>query len=148
MGNVQDTQAGDPNSHNGNATPSRPAPVVSPGSSVYPSLSDGDHDYEILRPGNTPSRPAPPAPHPPVIAHQNSTHTLTSNFHGLDGVPFIVNPKFLSSSNDKVTYYRLLSLSYNNLIFLQTQFPVIKARTMQQLMKDYDYNFAVERQTS
>lgn len=31
--------------------------------------------------------------------------------------------------------------------YLQAQFPVVKARTMQQLLKDYDYNFAVERQT-
>lgn len=101
MGNVQDTQSGDPNAQNGNATPSRPAPVVSP---VYPSLNNGDHDYEILlRPGNTPSRPAPPAPpRHPVVAHQNSTHTLSSNFHGLDGVPFVVNPKFLNSNSDRV----------------------------------------------
>lgn len=98
MGNVQDTQSGEhPTAQNGNATPSRPAPVVSPNSSVYPSLNDGD--YEILRHGSTPSRPAP---HPPVIAHQNSTHTLSCNFHGLDGVPFIVNPKFLNSTSDKV----------------------------------------------
>lgn len=99
MGNVQDTQSN--NEQNGNATPSRPAPGVSP---IYPSLHNGgDHDYEILRHGNTPSRPAPRPP-APVLPHQNSTHnTLSSNFHGLDGVPFIVNPKFFNSPSDRVS---------------------------------------------
>lgn len=141
MGNVQDTQSGEQNAqNNGNAIPSRPAPM-------YPVLNNGDHDYEILRPGNTPSRPAPPAPRPPQIAHQNSTHTLSSNFHGLDGVPFIVNPKFFNSSSDKVNN-AFFNIKENEYFFsLQTQFPTIKARTMQQLLKDYDYNFAVERQS-
>lgn len=116
MGNVQDTQSGDHTAQNGNATPSRPAPVVSPGSSVYPSLTDSDHDYEILRHGNTPSRPAP---QPPVITHQNSTHTLSSNFHGLDGVPFVVNPKFLHSSSEKVSvfFYSQLEKLYSKIFY-------------------------------
>lgn len=140
MGNVQDTQS---HEQNGNATPSRPAPVVSP---IYPSLhSGGDHDYEILRPGNTPSRPAPRPPAP--VTHQNSTHTLSSSFHGLDGVPFIVNPKFFNSSSDRVSGEESTTKSNINFVFLQAQFPIIKARTMQQLLKDYDYNFAVERQS-
>lgn len=104
MGNVQDTQTGDSPNQNGNLIPSRPAP-----SPVYPSLSDGDHDYEILRPGSTPSRPAPPAPRPPVD-RQISTHTMSSSFHALDGVPFIVNPKFLNSSTDRVGVERFEQL--------------------------------------
>lgn len=107
MGNAQDTQSGAVNGQNGIQTPPErpPRPTVShTGSSVYPSLNDGDHDYEILRPGHTPSRPAPPTPHPP-FTHQHSTHTL-SNFHALDGVPFIVNPKFLNSTTpNKVSIY-------------------------------------------
>lgn len=105
MGNAQDS--GELSGHNGTSSPPERPPRPSqayPGSPMYPSLQDGDHDYEILRPGHTPSRPAPPTPRPPPVAHQNSVHTLSnSNFHSLDGVPFVVNPKFFASAaGDKV----------------------------------------------
>ncbi|CAG9856384.1 unnamed protein product [Phyllotreta striolata] len=135
MGNVQDSQQGD-------APPERPPKpnAMSPGGvpAAYPSL-DTDHDYEILRPGAYPSMPAGPgapirpAPKPPAapVQHQNSTNTLGSSYtSGLDGVPFVVNPKFVTGSNAD-----------------RFQFPRIKARTMQQILKDYDYPFTVERQT-
>ncbi|XP_023016818.2 multivesicular body subunit 12-like Mvb12 isoform X2 [Leptinotarsa decemlineata] len=139
MGNVQDSQA-DPNS---NSTPPQRPPkpnAMSPGgvNPMYPALSDNNHDYEILRPGGYPSTPvAPggpirPAPKPPgAVPHQNSTQTLVITYqNGLDGVPFIINPKFLASNSGD-----------------RFQFPRIKARTMQQILKDYDYPFTVERQT-
>lgn len=94
MGNVQD---------NGSSVPPERPPKpnsLSPGN-VYPSL--GENDYEILRPTGPispnvgPMRPAPKPPTPMV--HQNSTHTLGSFHNGLDGVPFIINPKFLTSSS-------------------------------------------------
>lgn len=104
MGNVQSDSHS--NGQNGKSPVSRPAPPP-PVSGNYPSLDDGDHDYEILSPGpgyNIPNRPAPSKP--PVVTHQFSTHTLTSNYSGLEGVPFIVNPKFLPSGNsEKVRNY-------------------------------------------
>ncbi|KAJ8957606.1 hypothetical protein NQ314_006532 [Rhamnusium bicolor] len=133
MGNVQDSQS----NSDGQFPPERPPKTVStpPSNPMYPSLGESDHDYEILRPGypsvspSGPTRPAPKPPAPPV-PHQNSTHTLGTFHNGLEGVPFIVNPKCLTSSSaDKF------------------QFPRIKAKTMQQILKDYDYPFTVERQT-
>lgn len=106
MGNIQDTQNnqtanGGQNGRNQN--------VAKPTPSAYPNLNtDEDHDYEILAPGPgyIPVRPAPPRPpHNPTVHHQHSTHTLTSNFSGLEGVPFVINPKFLpSGSGDKVKF--------------------------------------------
>lgn len=82
-----------------NVVPPRPAPPV-PNANVYPNLDNGDHDYEILNPPGFPTRPAPK---PPAVTHQHSTHTLSNNLNGLEGVPFIINPRFLTSSNnDKV----------------------------------------------
>ncbi|KAJ8919056.1 hypothetical protein NQ315_016962 [Exocentrus adspersus] len=137
MGNVQDSQANpDSNGRNDNTgsyppeRPPKPAPL-SPNSPMYPSLGNSDHDYEILRPGYPPSGPVRPAPKPPAppVPHQHSTHTLSIS-HALDGVPFVVNPKFItSSSTDKF------------------QFPRIKAKSMQQILREYDYPFTVERQT-
>ncbi|XP_072393257.1 multivesicular body subunit 12B [Diabrotica undecimpunctata] len=137
MGNVQDSQA----NSNDQFPPERPPKpnVIPTGVPVYPPLANTDHDYEILRPGAYPSvlpggpgGPTRPAPKPPApVQHQNSTHTMNGPSHmGLDGVPFIVNPKFLTTSNQD-----------------RFQFPRIKARTMQQLIKDYNYPFTVERQT-
>ncbi|KAF2894345.1 hypothetical protein ILUMI_11823 [Ignelater luminosus] len=130
MGNVQDSES--ESGQNGNNRPPErpPKPAPPPTSSVYPTIADNiDHDYEILNPdfNNRPSRPAPTRPAP--LTPGQSTHTLLSAQGGLDGVPFIINPRFMNMANpDKV------------------QLPVIKTRTMQQLMKDYDYSFAVERQ--
>lgn len=100
MGNVQDAQShGTPNS--------RPAPAIPTGGSVYPNIGNdgGDHDYEILKPPGYPIAPSRPAPRPPPnVPTQDSSNNLGSNTGtNLDGVPFIVNPKFLNSSqNDRV----------------------------------------------
>lgn len=99
MGNVQNNGASAPQS-----PPERPPKPnsLSP-DSVYPSLGGSDHDYEILRPSGPvvpnvgPVRPAPKPPTP--ITQQNSTHTLGSFQNALDGVPFVINPKFLTSSS-------------------------------------------------
>ncbi|XP_050296703.1 multivesicular body subunit 12A [Anthonomus grandis grandis] len=121
--------------------PDRPPKPLSPntGGPVYPSLGEDD-DYEILRPGYNinpspgPIRPAPkpPAPGPPAhnnFQHQNSTHTLgNSCYPGLEGVPFIVNPKFLNSKDP------------------MSQIPKIRIKTMQQILMEYDYSFTTERQ--
>lgn len=83
-----------------NERSSRPAPAI-PQSRVYPPLEDNDPDYEILNPpGVIPTRPAPkpPAPNPPTT-NQHSTHTLSSQNNGLEGVPFVISPKFLNSTN-------------------------------------------------
>lgn len=128
MGNVQDKES--PSSPP--VRPPKPAGVASPTSPVYPSLSgdNSDHDYEILSPGPLgPRRPAPKPP-TPVVTHQNSTHTLSGTFGALEGVPFIVNPRFLNNGGG----------DRHNL-------PIIKAKTMSQLMSEYNYPFTVERQT-
>lgn len=141
MGNVQDTESTE-NSHN------LPAPKVptSFSSTVYPDLDKDDHDYEILNPGYVPARPAP---RPPVPASTGGSlpHMLTSTYNALEGVPFIINPRFMPSSNGNAVSIAGLGDRH---IFIsqlfQCQVPIIKARTMQQLMKDYDYSFTVERQ--
>ncbi|KAB0802487.1 hypothetical protein PPYR_04673 [Photinus pyralis] len=128
MGNVQDSEADQ--GHNGNKPPERPpkpAPYP-PTSSVYPNI-DSDHDYEILMPDyNRRSMPVRPAPLTPAQIGP-PTHTISPTQHSLAGVPFVINPKFLNAANSD-----------------KAQLPLIKARTMQQLMKDYNYSFSVERQ--
>lgn len=115
MGNVESGGQANP------SPPDRP-PKASPGSNrVYPPLgklttelcppflprypAGNDDDYEILRPGPGyvppgPIRPAPKPPGPahPGLQHQTSTHTLGSSHAGLEGVPFIVNPRFLTDN--------------------------------------------------
>lgn len=114
MGNVQDSQADEANSQNGRSyAPPRPAPPPpTRNPAAYPSL-EGDHDYEILNPPGPgfPNRPAPPRPFP-VIHHQHSIHTLTPGFSGLEGVPFIINPKFMMSSNTDGVSYFISAYSY------------------------------------
>lgn len=107
MGNVQDSES--ESGQNGNSRPPerppKPAPLP-PTSSVYPTIANnGDHDYEILNPdfNNRPSRPAPVRPAP--LTPGQSTHTLLSAQGGLDGVPFIINPRFMNMANpDKVIF--------------------------------------------
>lgn len=109
MGNAQDTEAA-PSNPNGYIAPSVKAPDRPPRSNqhMYPPLNEGDHDYEILNPpGYIPARPAPQPP----IANQHSTHSFNANFNGLEGVPFIINSRYVSTqSSDRV------SLVYNKTI--------------------------------
>lgn len=101
MGNAQDTEATPPNP-NGYSSPSMKPPdrPPKPNQSMYPNLNEGDHDYEILNPpGYVPARPAPQPP----VPNQHSTHTLNANFNGLEGVPFIINSRFITTQgNDRV----------------------------------------------
>lgn len=135
MGNVQDTQNNSPPE-----VPPRPNSISSPSSNsqFYPNISgDGsDHDYEMLLPNYTPSRPAPkpPAPLPPMnIPTQTACNTNTLSAHyGLEGVPFVLNSRLTGAGTGNV--------------FPQVQLPTIRARTMQQLNKDYHYDFRAERQ--
>lgn len=97
MGNVQDTESTE-NAHNRPAPERPPKPPSSLSGTVYPDLDNGDHDYEILNPGYVPARPAP---RPPTSASTggSATHMLTSTYNALEGVPFIINPRFMPSSN-------------------------------------------------
>ncbi|XP_017771221.1 PREDICTED: multivesicular body subunit 12A [Nicrophorus vespilloides] len=141
MGNIQ-TSNPSPSQSNGvighqkrgGAAP--PPPLPPKGTSMYPDLSDGDGDYEILNPIQTPSRPAPlpPSQYPlsPPLHVQNhpaahNTIGSTSNYAGLEGVPFALNPKFGNGSADKI------------------QLPIVKSRKMSELMRDYNYDFRLER---
>ncbi|KAK9884660.1 hypothetical protein WA026_007503 [Henosepilachna vigintioctopunctata] len=129
MGNVQDSHSNTCQTPQIPNRPPRPAPPPPVGNPTYPNLQEDDHDYEILLPGYP--QPRPPAPLPST-GPINSTQTMNSGSSNtaMEGVPFIINPKFLTSANaSKVTL------------------PVIKARSMQQLLKDYSYPFTIERQT-
>lgn len=72
----------------------------------YFRLSDGgDNDYEILLPDYKPIRPAP---HPPSPNRQYSTSTLQV-FHGLEGVPFVLNPKFAPGGSREMVKKKYIS---------------------------------------
>lgn len=120
MGNVQDGHS----NGDANTPPERPPRSGVPASNnpVYPSLGgDSDHDYEILMPPSGPTRPAPlpPAPAPPHLTHQGSVsncHTLGGATNGLEGVPFVINPRFsVASQKDKVV---ILVEHYNLILIL------------------------------
>ncbi|XP_045467495.1 multivesicular body subunit 12B [Harmonia axyridis] len=130
MGNVQDSEAPQASQpQTAPIRPPRPAPPPPIANPTYPNLQDDDHDYEILLPSYP--RPNQPAPNP-LPTSQNNTNTLniSNSYSAMEGVPFIINPNFLTSANaTKVTL------------------PTIKAKSMQQILKEYSYSFAVERQT-
>ncbi|XP_044757450.1 multivesicular body subunit 12B [Coccinella septempunctata] len=129
MGNVQDSEAASSQPQAAPNKPPRPAPPPPIANPSYPNLQDDDHDYEIL----LPSYPRPNQPPPvPTSTSQNNTNTLnvSNAFSAMEGVPFVINPAFLTSANaSKVTL------------------PSIKAKSMQQILRDYSYPFSVERQT-
>lgn len=112
MGNVQNTEQLSGYNNDNISTNSNDKPPERPprptGSPMYPHLNntDGDHDYEILHhPGYVPLRPAPQPP-TPREHQQSSTHTLSSNFNGLEGVPFVLNSKLQgANSSEKVNEY-------------------------------------------
>lgn len=141
MGNVQDTA----NSQDSPFSPTDPSRNRSPSQpSAYPTITDtsGDHDYEIIlpgypnpnpNPGYTPTRPAPGPPPAPVPATANAggyCNTL-GHYAALEGVPFVLNPKLTSSGNNS---------GLNGL-------PVVKVRTLNQLDREYHYDFRAERQS-
>lgn len=145
MGNVQIT-ADNPNMPSvipGEQPPAhtRPPPPPRPGAQpVYPPLAGdtaaaaNDHDYEMLLPNYQPNRPAPRPPvpaQPPVQPHNHHdrNYSTLAVFHGLEGVPFVLSSKLASGARDTC------------------KLPLVKARTMQQLMKDYNYDFSIERQS-
>ncbi|XP_049886090.1 uncharacterized protein LOC126380587 isoform X2 [Pectinophora gossypiella] len=118
-----------------------------------------DQDYEVLSPSYNikPTRPAPrppsavsPIPHGspnpslqgptspaahgrkkgPAPLPRNTIYSTLGGYNGLEGVPFVLNPKLRGLPSDALT-----------------QFPVIKQRTRFDLDRDYSYNFTAERQT-
>ncbi|KAJ0180909.1 hypothetical protein K1T71_002994 [Dendrolimus kikuchii] len=124
----------------------------------YPNIEEftSDHDYEALSPSYLvkPSRPAPrppsaksPVPQgspgggpkspggparkkgPAPLPRNTIYHTL-GGYNGMEGVPFVLNPKLRGLPSDNLT-----------------QLPSIKKRTRFELDRDYSYSFAVERQT-
>ncbi|XP_039288674.1 multivesicular body subunit 12B [Nilaparvata lugens] len=84
-------------------------------------------DYENLV-RVTPTRPAPkpPAPPPPSTT---SNYATIGNYQGLEGVPFMINPRYNFSTN-KTT----------------AEVPVIKRRTQFELEEEFGYDFRLERQ--
>ncbi|XP_026764283.1 uncharacterized protein LOC113522702 [Galleria mellonella] len=115
--------------------------------SSYPAVEEftTEHDYEALSPSYNvrPARPAPrPPPAPagpaagparkkgPAPLPKNPNYQTLGLYNGMDGVPFVLNPKLRGLPDDTLT-----------------QLPVIKRRTRFELDRDYSYNFAVERQT-
>lgn len=98
----------------------RPAPTP-PNGMAYPRLSP-THDYENLV---RPIRPAPPRPLP-----SHSAYATIASYHGLEGIPFILNPKLDGSSSVNSPGY-----------------PAVKVKTKYQLDKEYEYDFRLEKQT-
>jgi len=67
----------------------RPAPRIP--TSAFNDESP-THDYEnLIRP--TPKRPAPPPP-----PTNQSNYSTIASYHGLEGIPFILNPKLVNNS--------------------------------------------------
>uniref|UniRef100_A0A023F2H4 Multivesicular body subunit 12A n=1 Tax=Triatoma infestans TaxID=30076 RepID=A0A023F2H4_TRIIF len=94
--------------------PQRPAPPVpSPHSNILP-----------------PSRPNPP-PRPPQPAPPSNYGTL-SQYHGLEGIPFVLHPS-LQLLCDKQP---LLQISH------------LKGKTKEEIDKEYYYDFRLERQST
>lgn len=98
MGNVQDSEATQSQPQSAPIRPPRPAPPPPITNPSYPNLQDDDHDYEILLPSYP--RPSQPAPYPPTTS-QNNTNTLnvSNSYSAMEGVPFVINPQFLTSAN-------------------------------------------------
>nr|XP_018902664.1 PREDICTED: multivesicular body subunit 12A [Bemisia tabaci] len=101
--------------------PPRASPAVN-GNSFLASNSQNGDDYERL----VELRPSRPAPNPPP-----SMYGTIASFQGLEGVPFILNPKI----DDSFILDSMKGL------------PVIKAKTKYEIDKEYDYDFRLERQT-
>lgn len=133
MGNVQEGQSVNGAATNGNSAVISPPPrPPRAGEGAYPNL-DANGDYEILsHPGgvspSVPNRPSRPAPPTPTVV--NATGTLGGMGSALDGVPFILNSKFSFAGQNK-----------------QVALPTFKGKTKQQILSEYSYSFAVERQT-
>lgn len=99
MGNVQDSEAPQASQpQTAPIRPPRPAPPPPIANPTYPNLQDDDHDYEILLPSYP--RPNQLAPNP-LPTSQNNTNTLniSNSYSAMEGVPFIINPNFLTSAN-------------------------------------------------
>lgn len=126
MGNVQDT------ANSQDSTPFRSNDLPKSPSS-YPKITNpaDDHDYEIINPHYTPSRPAPGPPASPaaVITNTAGSCNTLGTYAALEGVPFVLNSRLTGTVN---------SPGLNAL-------PVIRARPMNQLDTHYNYDFRAER---
>lgn len=132
MGNVQDTALNQETPNNfPPEVPKRTKPVSPSQPTAYPKLSDtgSDHDYEIILPNRTPIRPAPGPPMPATTNSTASSNTL-GTYAALEGVPFVLNSR-LQGGNANVAG--------------QSSIPVVCARTMSQLDREYHYDFRAER---
>lgn len=139
MGNVQDTQSNSvfhqelPNTAGSPPeVPRRTKPATPPGDS-----GAIDHDYEILLPSYTPVRPAPvpPMPAQPLGASDQGHSPPCGTLHahtGLEGVPFVLSPRLQAGGAQAQG---------------AAPIPHVRARSMAQLDKDYNYDFRVERHT-
>ncbi|CAH2100388.1 unnamed protein product [Euphydryas editha] len=109
-----------------NVKPARPAPrpptrspaPASPGRPTSPS------------PSPSPAHPPAPRRKGPAPLPKLCNYQTLSGYSGMEGVPFLLNPKLRGLPSDALT-----------------QLPVIKQRTRFDLDRDYSYNFTVERQT-
>ncbi|XP_068628854.1 multivesicular body subunit 12A [Battus philenor] len=110
-----------------NIKPSRPAPIQPPRAMSPQQMARAKSP--IGSPGPTSPAAAGRRKGPAPLPRTSNYQTL-GGYNGMEGVPFVLNPKLRGLPSDQLT-----------------QLPVIKKRTRFELDRDYVYSFTVERQT-
>ncbi|XP_013144582.1 PREDICTED: uncharacterized protein LOC106108051 [Papilio polytes] len=118
-----------------NVKPARPAPLQPP---IPPPLQPprAMSPQQAARAKSPVGSPGPTSPAAvgrrkgPAPLPRTSNYQTLGGYNGMEGVPFVLNPKLRGLPSDELT-----------------QLPVIKKRTRFELDRDYSYSFAVERQT-
>jgi len=127
------------------ATSPSAAPLASPrptSNGVYPGLPttpvnngsvspNGGEYVNVIRPKRPAPKVPPHRPPPPVNNHVPASYGTLNTHQDLEGIPFVLHPK-ISASAGKPAMFGI---------------PQIKAKTKEELDREYHYDFRLERQT-